>query len=310
MPRFIVDLKSVDDRGFARLVLQKTLSDQGGWTDRREDHRYNGIDNAWIRYVSRGTSEYRVIYIRVGENVYLYRAGRHSVEDRLAEPRKRDYAGAVRVDRDGNDVDTVRKAIDAADGQVSCPTRFLRSIPDAEIHRRLVGRRNLPHKEIWLVSPVVNPALLSPTASIGGVLAAQIEDGARVSVVTSLPHDENIAWMEELETRSMTVFVHPRLHAKLYCFMFDEERRFVRGVPEDASATSLIVVGSADLTAEGVGGEKGGNVKEELCYLPPEEELEFVEGYLLNLIEDAFELVDVRRLLARRQADTLTGVKS
>ena len=260
--------------------------------------------------MSQRNAAYRVIYIRLGEDIYLYRAGPHSVEDRLAAPRPRDYAGAVPVDGDGGEVETVRKAIDAAESGESAPTRFLRSRPDAEIHRRLVGRRNLPHKEIWLVSPVVDPAVLSPTASLGGVLEAQLDDGASVSVVTSLPPDQNIAWMEDLEARRMGVFVHPRLHTKLYCFVFDEERRFVRGVPEDASATSLILVGSADLTARGVGAAEGGDIDEELCYSPLEEELAFVEGYLLELIEEGFELVEVRRRLARGQADTLTGVSN
>ena len=234
MPRFIADLQSVKDSGFARRVLRSTLSDEGTWTGRREDHRYNGIHNAWIRYVSRGNLAYRVIYIQLGEDIYLYRAGTHSVENRLAAPRRRDYAGAVRVDGNGDEVEAVRKAIDAAEVGESAPTRFLGSGPDGEIHRRLVERRNLPHKEIWLVSPVVDPAVLSPTASLGGVLEAQVEDGASVSVVTSLPLDRDIAWMEDLAARSMEVFVHPRLHTKLYCFMFDEKRRFARGVPEDA----------------------------------------------------------------------------
>ena len=309
MPRFIADLQSVRDGGFARQVLRRTLSrNDGGWLDHRDDHRYNRIDNAWIRYVSAGTSAYRVIYLRLGEDIYLYRAGPHSVEDRLPPPRPRDYAGAVPVAGDGDEGETVPKAIDADEGAESAPTLFLRSRPDAEIHRRLVGRRNLPHKEIWLVSPVVDPAVLSPTASLGGVLAAQVEDGASVSVVTSLPPDRNIAWMEDLAARHMGVFVHPRLHTKLYCFVFDEERRFARGVPEDESARSLIVVGSADLTARGVGAAEGGDVDEELCYSPPEKELDFVEGYLLKLIEEGFELVEVRRRLARGRADTLTGV--
>ncbi len=308
MPRFIADLQTVDDGGFARRVLRRTLSNDGAWTYRREDHRYDGIDKAWIRYVSGGTSAYRVIYIRVGEDIYLYRAGPHSVEDGLAAPRAKDYACAVPVGGAGDNVENVRKAIDSAESTKSAPTRFLRSRPDPEIHRRLVGRRNLPHKEIWLVSPVVDPAVLSPTASLGGVLEAQVNDGASVSVVTSLPPDKNIAWMEELQTRRIAVFVHPRLHTKLYCFVFDEERRFVRGVPEDASATSLIVVGSADLTAGGVGDPEGGDTDEELCYSPLDEELAFVEGYLLELIEEGFELVDVRRRLARGREDTLTGV--
>jgi hypothetical protein len=215
----------------------------------------------------------------------------------------------VPVDGDGDEVEAVRNAIDVAAGGEAAPTRFLGSRPDGEIHRRLIERRNLPHKEIWLVSPVVDPAVLSPTASLGGVLAAQVEDGASVSVVTSLPIDHDIAWMENLAARHMEVFVHPRLNTKLYCFVFDEERRFARGVPEDANAASLIMVGSADLTAHGVGAAEGGDVVEELCYSPPEDELDFVVGYLAELIEEGFELVEVRRRLAHGQGDTLTGVR-
>ena len=178
-----------------------------------------------------------------------------------------------------------------------------------EIHRRLIERRNLPHKEIWLVHRVVDPAILSPTASLGDVLAAQVEGRASVSVVTSLPLDRDIAWMEDLAARHMEVFVHPRLNTKLYCFVFDEERRFARGVLEDANAASLIMVGSADLTAQGVGAAEGGDFVEELCYSPPDEELNFVVGYLAELIEEGLELVDVRRRLARGRGDTLTPVR-
>ena len=310
MPRFIADLQNVEDGRFARRVLERTLSHEGAWRSQPEDHRYRGIDNAWIRYVTRGNAGYRVIYIQLGEEIYLYRAGPHSVEDRLAAPRPRDYAGAVRVDGDGDDVETVQNAIDAAEGGESAPTRFLRSRPDAEIHRCLVGRRNLPHKEIWLVSPVVDPSVLSPTADLGDVLAAQVADGANVSVVTSLPVNGDIAWMENLEAHDMKVYVHPQLHTKLYCFEFDEERRFERGVPAGPSASSLIVVGSADLTGKGVGAADGGNVVEELCYSPPEEELDFVMEYLSDLIDEGIELVDVRQRLRRGRGDTLTGVSN
>ena len=111
MPRFIADLQNVEDGRFARRVLERTLSHEGAWRSQPEDHRYRGIDNAWIRYVTRGNAGYRVIYIQLGEEIYLYRAGPHSVEDRLAAPRPRDYAGAVRVDGDGDDVETVQNAI-------------------------------------------------------------------------------------------------------------------------------------------------------------------------------------------------------
>lgn len=310
MPRFIADLKDVNDGGFARRVLRRTLSDDGTWTPRQEDHRYRGIENAWIRYVSTGSPAYRVIYIRSGRDVYLYRAGPHSVEDRLPAPRDRDYAEAVPVDANGDEVEAVRGAIDAAESERTRPTRFVGSRRNGEIHRSLVARRNLPHSEIWLVSPMVDPAVLSPTASLGGVLAAQVEDGASVSVVTSLPLDHNIAWMEDLEARDMGVFVHPRLHTKLYCFVFDENRRFALGVPEDANADSLIMVGSADLTVQGLGGAQAGDTVEELCYLPPGEELDFVVTYLAELIVEGFDLREVRRHLTAGRADTLMGVRN
>ena len=307
MPRFIADLQSVQDGGFARRVLTKTLSQRGAWTHDRDDHRYGGIDNAWIRYVSQGNAAYRVIYIRSGAEIYLYRAGPHSVEDRLPAPRPRDYSQAVPVDGDGNEVEATQRAIDAAECGGSAPPRFLRRRPEAEIHRRLVERRNLPHKEIWLVSPVVDPVVLSPAASLGDVLSAQVEDGAKVSIVTSPPIDGDIAWMESLAARDMEVFVHPRLNTKLYCFEFDEDRRFENGVPEDANAASLIMVGSSDLTAQGVGAAVGGDVGEELCYSPPADEFDFVIGYVAELIDEGFDLNEVRRRLACGQKNTLTG---
>lgn len=310
MPRFIADLKSVTDGRFARQVLRRTLSDQGTWTQHNEDHRYRDIENAWIRYVSTGSPAYRVIYIRSGGDIYLYRAGPHSVEDRLPVPRARDYAEAVAVDADGGEVEAVRRMIDSAESTVMAPTRFVGSRRNGAIHRSLVGRRNLPHKEIWLVSPIVDPAVLRPTASLGGVLAAQVEDGASVSIVTSLPHDRDIAWMEDLEARDMGVFVHPRLHTKLYCFVFDESRRFARGVPEDASAGSLIMVGSVDLTEQVLGADEIDDVIEELCYLPPEEELEFVMSYLTEIIDEGFDLKDVRRRLTGGREHTLTGARN
>jgi Cdc6-like AAA superfamily ATPase len=48
------------------------------------------VKDAWIRYVSRGRTAYRIIYIKHDDSIYLYRAGDHSIEDRLAKPKKLD----------------------------------------------------------------------------------------------------------------------------------------------------------------------------------------------------------------------------
>ena len=56
-------------------MLSKVLGRDGSFRLDRDDHRFHGIEDAWIRVVSRGNTAYRVIYIRRGRDVYLYRAG-------------------------------------------------------------------------------------------------------------------------------------------------------------------------------------------------------------------------------------------
>jgi hypothetical protein len=97
LPDFIGDLQDHADANFAKRVLQKTLLRNGGFREDADDHRYTGVDDAWIRYVSRGSSAYRVLYIRSGTNIYLCRAGEHAVEDRFAEPAAEAMDAAIPV---------------------------------------------------------------------------------------------------------------------------------------------------------------------------------------------------------------------
>ena len=52
MKEFLQDLKEADDPKFVRHVLNHTLSEEGSFKPDRNDHRYDGLDDAWIRYVS------------------------------------------------------------------------------------------------------------------------------------------------------------------------------------------------------------------------------------------------------------------
>ena len=97
LPDFITDLQEHNAAHFARRVLQKTILPDGNFRPDSDDHRYHGIDDAWIRYVSRRRTAYRVIFLRRGENVYLFRAGEHSVEDHLSAPSADVFKAAVSV---------------------------------------------------------------------------------------------------------------------------------------------------------------------------------------------------------------------
>ena len=303
LPDFIADLQKNSAPHFARRVLVKTLHKDGSFRQDKDDHRYHGIANVWIRYVSKGKPAYRVIYIRDGDNVYLYRADKHDVEDNLLAPKPASLDGAVSVADAGPNIAEAMAAIDDREApQAPEPPvkRLRRNVPTREIRREILSRRNLPHKDIWLVSPFVSSNLLAPTAVLGKLLLDQVEDGARVVLVTRPPADQNIAWMETLQEQSINIIVYPRLHSKLYCFVFDDNRRYIRGLRGGDRYSSLILLGSANLTAAGLALEDA-RWNEELCYAVPEEEIGYVESYVIDLMDRGYELQDVKRYKARGQ---------
>lgn len=311
LPDFIADLQEHNDAHFARRVLQKTIRPDGGFRPDSDDHPYQGIEDGWIRYVSRKRTAYRVIFLRKGENIYLFRAGEHSVEDRLNGPADGAMEAAVPVNDGGPEIAATLAAAPTRKrpAAVSPPlNRFKRNLPHPQIHREIFSRRNLPHKDIWLVAPFVNGDLFAPTKPLGKLLLDQVEDGASVSLITAPPRDKNIEWMEKLAERKVNIFVYPRLHSKLYCFVFDENRRYEPGLHEGDHYSSLILVGSSNLTSMGMAlGDQPWS--EELCYSVPENEMGFVEEYVAELMMHGYELPDVRRFLARGQWQKLENGK-
>ena len=311
LPDFIADLQKNSAPHFARRVLQKTLQPNGSFRQDNDDHRYHGVTNAWIRYVSTGRSAYRVIYIRDRDNIHLYRAGKHSVEDNLSAPKDVSLDAAVSVAEAGPEIAAAMAAISSIEApQAALPpvNRLRRNVPTPEIGRAILSRRNLPHKDIWLVSPFVNRSLFARTAELGRLLLDQVEDGARVVLVTRPPTDQNIDWMETLQELSVDVVVYPRLHAKLYCFVFDDDRRHERGLRDGDQYSSLILLGSANLTAAGLA-LNDARSNEELCYSVPEDEISYIESYVIDLMDRGYVLQDVRRFKAHGQWQQLENDK-
>ena len=309
LPQFVEDLKGNADAHFARRVLGKTILRDGTFRVDADDHPYHGVDGAWIRYVGQGKNAFRVIFIRDGSNVYLFRAGRHDIEERVVAPRRGVFGDAVPVVESKGLVEeavvAVRGRGAADDGTVDLATRFLRNARYRSIGREILGRRNLPHRDIWLVAPFITPKLLLPTARLGKMLLEQVEDGARVLVVTAVPANGDIGWLERLEERDIGVCCYPRLHSKLYCFVLDENRKYEAGLPDASTLSSLVIVGSANVTGAGLGfGDGGWN--EELCYRVPASELRDVESYVTELVGRGYGLRDLR---ARRTSGRWRGVE-
>lgn len=314
LPEFIADLQNHGDANFARRVLSKTMSADGNFRADKDDHRFQGIEKAWIRYVSRGNSAFRVIYIRSGDDIYFFRAGNHEIENTVARLSKYSADGAIQIAKSRSIPSDVSAAIGDASGDPNFPVmkqvrnRFKRNYPSQQLKQEIFSRRLLPHKDIWLVAPYINKELLLPTSQFGKILFDQAEDGAEVLIITSPPKDRKIEWMEKLEENHIRVLIYPHLHTKLYCFILNENRKYELRHPNLDSLESLILVGSANLTSAGLA-LTNGRYNEELCYVVPEEEQHFIETYVLELVSNGYDLPEVRRCLSRGQWTELENKK-
>ena len=212
LPEFIADLQSHNDAHFARRVLQKTLRSDGTFQPDSADHRYKNIDNAWIRRISRGHTAYRVIYLRYGEKVYLYRAGEHYIESHLVSPRAVSVNSAIPVS-DGKEKHDNHLAISQTqkvDFTINTEqvNRFRRNVPKRQIYKEIFSRRNLPHKDIWLIAPFINEDLFQPTGVFGKLLLHQVEDGASVVVITAAQETRTLAgWKNLMNKASVFSFI-------------------------------------------------------------------------------------------------------
>ena len=253
-----------------------------------------------------------MIYIRIDENVYLYRAGEHHIEDRLTKPRSKSFNNATSISQGNEPVSLTVRAISLHEEQsVVIPhkfDRFRRNVPERQIYQEIFSRRNLPHTDIWLISPFVNKKLFYPNAQFGKLLLEQVEDGAKVIIITSAPSDKDIEWMETLAERDITIVLYPRLHTKLYCFLFDENRRYEPELQGGKDYSSLVLVGSANLTSAGIAIDDE-YPNEELCYMVPEEEVNYITSYVIELIDQGYELPIARQYLANNNWKQLENKK-
>lgn len=297
LPSFISDLQKQSDANFARRVFMKLFDGDGDFREDGNDHRYHGIPNAWIRYISRGTTAFRVIYIRDGSDVHIYRAGPHSVEDNLVGPK----ALSLKVLASSGENPALSggaasSAIAGAPASAPEPDigRLICSLRTPTLQQAILARSLQPHRDVTLVSPYLSLELLARTAKLGRMLDRQLEDGSRVTLITRPPNPDSLAPFNDLEARGVALLFHPRLHAKLYSFKAAPER----ARPYASPLTDMIVLGSANLTASGFAGTReSGN--EELSYSIPLVGADEVESFLAMLALEAVDLVGLRMQFVR-----------
>lgn len=285
---FLIDLVSAGDGQLPNRVLKKLFTEQGDFRTDRDDHPYRGIANGWIRVVSRGNTALRVIYLRDGDNITLYRAGPHSIEDRLPAPTTGIQFPVVsqsNIDFAMRPVGASATAQQVVHTRVSVEqlgaSRFMKNHERRLLHEQLIGRRLLPHKEAIFVSPYLSFDLLRSTSSLGQMLDEWIGDGCDVTLITRPPSPQELSEFGKLESRGFSVWHVQKLHAKAYLFRLDRAKlnRYQQ------SHQDLALIGSANLTNSGFNpdGERTTEPQIELSYQVVEhdhEELEYFLNYL------------------------------
>lgn len=253
--QFLSDLASSGDSRLAQRVFKKLFLDNGEFKSDRDDHKYKGIENGWIRVISRGTPGFRVIYIHSNNDVMLYRAGPHSVEDDLAAPNGNDSIPVVGVNVIEQALDSVgftqdlKKFSAAIDSipEKNKSSPFIKNHERRLLYEQVLGRRLLPHKEVYLVSPYLSFDLLRSTKYLGVMLDQWLIDGCTVTLITLPPTTHNLEEYNSLEARGFSIIYVKNLHAKAYLFRVDREKLN----EYQQHHKDLALIGSANLTISG-----------------------------------------------------------
>lgn len=286
--QFVIDLVDSGDAQLPNRVFKKLFTEEGEFRPDRDDHRYRGIDDAWIRVVSRGNSAYRVIYLRERDCITIYRAGPHSVEDNLGAPGR--VEGFPIVSQEilaeafrpvgGNAISQEMARTRLSTEQVEA-SRFMKNHENRRLYEQVIGRRLIPHKEVILVSPFLSLDLLKPTKVLGQMLDEWIGDNCSVTLITKPPNASDLPAYSTLESRGFSIIYVARLHAKAYVFRVDRSKLN----DYQSAAADLVIMGSANLTNSGFNpdGIRTSEPQLELSYqIADEDQYEF-ENFLAYL---------------------------
>ena len=235
---FVEDLLGHGDASFPKRVLKHIFDEFSGVSNSMNDHRYHGVPDAWIRYLSRGNTAYRIIYINDGGERIFFRCGNHDVEDEVQPPG--DLASVVEIE-----------VVDDEIEEMTGPLTFLSNHRRPLLYGALLRRRLIPNKSVYLISPYIDPTMLYRGSRVGKVLDAICADGADVKVISSAERvwEFERLW-KDLEARGIEMVFLERLHAKIYLFVTDHDHYH-----HLSTTASLGVVGSSNLTKKGISDE-------------------------------------------------------
>lgn len=276
-PEFIRDIQESKHANLAKQVFSHTFDANGLFKTSSDDHPYHGMTDAWIRWVQMGGPGLRLIYIRRGDRVYLYRAVGKSEEDGLTDPKSLAVPAAV----EGLPNEVILALGESAE---AISNRLLKTTKPTYLREAVRSMFHLAHREVLLVSPTVSPPLFRVTGELGRFLDRAVEDGTRCALVTSTPGPSELDLFDDLARRNIEVYFIQNLKSRLFLFDVNQYQS-----PKEANPSSTVMMGSAELTHHSLGlGDVGKN--EELCFRFPQTHFDAFKTYADSLVMSAIDL--------------------
>lgn len=213
-----------------------------------------------------------MIYLKKNGSVYLYRAGLHSIEGKVGEPKYLEES-----------IPLERAEVHRAFGYVAKDIgNLLKTLEPKFLNREILSMYQVCQKEIILISPFVSLEILDKFHHFGRFLDRAIEENAEVSLITRPPDPKDLLKYQHLDERCIFVYFLENLHTKLYIFDINPE-----DLPEYCrDMVSTAILGSSNLTKPGLSLDDERS-SEELCYKLPIEKFSEAYSYAKGLIRKA-----------------------
>lgn len=133
----------------------------------------------------------------------------------------------------------------------------------------LLGRRLIPHQEIFLISPFLSSQIFSFVSKFSHSLRMFLKNGANVTLITRPQPIDITVSIFKWKHYGLKIFYNENLHAKIYYFGVDANSpRYNKKYHE-----SIALVGSANFTKSGTGMESSKQPLAEVCVLLKDESL-------------------------------------
>lgn len=280
---FLADLiKTNLGKDFAYTALNKILDGKGQFVRDADDHEFHGLKNGWIRYITKGTRGYRAVYIQDGNKVFLYRAGKHSVEDEIERLSKKPTTADLRAVANSGEA-----PIEPGAGHYGDFGEIVTESEPVAISDVLRAMYHVPHEVIYLVSPAISEELLVTNSPFRRFLDRSVDDGTAVAVITNPVNVRDIKIFETLDRQNIMVFFNKKLNGRAVYF------RVVSGA-KNADISDLAIVGSAELTPANVFGD--GESLSELCYKLPQSYIPLFGQVIESIVDDSTDYLTYMKL--------------